>query len=276
MNQLQKALRLNALFSGFSGILLVAGHYRVAGLFDTPNSSVFQVIGAALIYFSLTIAFEIKHQNLLRVLFIIVQDSLWVIGSVILLIFQPFNISMTGNGVIAAIALIVLFMAISQTNALAQTDSIANKGTKQLRFERTMKATKASVWKVISDVANYHEVAPNVDDVKIISGEGKGMVRSCSHGKDSWTETCSLWEDEKEYAFEVNTNAPDYPNPFKYLKGNWKLEEFNNSQTRVIMLFEFKYNRKIQNWLLHPILKGKFRKTAELLLDNWQRLIENG
>ena len=275
MNQLQKALQLNALFSGLSGILLVAAHNRVAGLFDIPNSSVFQVIGAALIYFSLTIVFEIKHQNLLRVLFIIVQDSLWVIGSVILLIFQPFDISMTGNGVIAAIALIVLLMAISQTNALAQTDSIANKGIKQLRFERTVKATKASVWKVISDVANYHEVAPNVDDVKIISGEGKGMVRSCSHGKDSWTESCSLWEEEKEYAFEVNTDAPDYPYPFKYLKGNWKVEAIDNSQTRVIMLFEFEYKRKFQNWLLHPILKGKFSKTAEDLLDNWQRQIEN-
>ena len=197
MNQLQKALQLNALFSGLSGILLVAAHNRVAGLFDTPNSSVFQVIGVALIYFSLTIVFEIKHQNLLRVLFIIVQDSLWVIGSVILLIFQPFDISMTGNGVMAAIAIIVLFIAISQTNALAQTDNFGNKGIKQLSFERTMKGTKASVWKVISDVANYHEVAPNVDDVKIISGEGIGMVRSCSHGKDSWTETCSIWEEEK-------------------------------------------------------------------------------
>ncbi|MFX0558650.1 type II toxin-antitoxin system RatA family toxin [Maribacter sp. CXY002] len=274
MNQLQKALQLNALFSGLSGILLVAAHNRVAGLFDTPNSSVFQVTGAALIYFSLTIVYEIKHQNLLRVLFIIVQDSLWVIGSIIVLIFQPFDISMTGNGVMAAIALIVLLMAISQTNALAQTDSIANKGIKQLRFERTVKATIASVWKVISDVANYHEVAPNVDDVKIISGEGKGMVRSCSHGKDSWTETCSLWEEEKEYAFEVNTNAPDYPYPFKYLKGNWKVEAIDNSQTRVIMLFEFEYKRKFQNWLLHPILKVKFGKTAEKLLNNWQNQIE--
>ncbi len=275
MNQLQKALQINALFSGLSGILLVAGHNRVAGLFDTPNSSVFQVIGTALIYFSFTIYFEIKHQNLLRVLFIIVQDSLWVVGSVLLLVLQPFDISMTGNGVIAAIALIVLLMAISQTNGLAQTDSIANKGIKQLRFERMLNASKASVWNVISDVANYHEVAPNVDDVKIVSGKGKGMVRSCSHGKDSWTETCSLWEEEKEYTFEVNTDAPDYPYPFKYLKGNWKVEAIDNSQTRVIMLFEFEYKKNFQNWLLHPILKGKFSKTAEDLLDNWQRQIEN-
>ena len=182
--------------------------------------------------------------------------------------------SKTGNVIIAAIALVVLLMAINQAKALAQVDSFLIKGIKRMSFERTVKATIASVWKVISDVANYHEVAPNVDDVKIISGEGKGMVRSCSHGKDSWTETCSLWEEEKEYAFEVKTDAPDYPYPFKYLKGNWKVEAIDNSQTRVIMLFEFEYKRKFQNWLLHPILKGKFGKTAEKLLDNWQNQIE--
>ena len=112
MNQLQHSLQLNALFSGLSGILLVAVHKYVASLFDTPIVSVFQIIGAALIFFSLTIVFEIKRQNLLGVLLIIVQDFLWVLGSVILLIFQPFEISKTGNGIIAAIALIVLFMAV--------------------------------------------------------------------------------------------------------------------------------------------------------------------
>lgn len=274
MNQLQKSLQLNALFSGLSGILLVALNKYVAGLFDTPNTLVFQVIGAALIFFSLTIFFEIKRQNLLGVLLIIFQDLLWVVGSAILLILQPFEISIFGYAIIAAIALIVLFMAINQAQALAQTDSIPNKVIKQLSFERIMKASKASAWKVISNVANYHEVAPNIDDVKIISGEGEGMIRSCSHGKDSWTETCALWEEEKEYAFEVNTTAPDYPYPFKYLKGNWKVEEIDNSQTKVIMLFEFEYSQTFQNWLLHPMLKGKFSKTAEELLNNWQRQIE--
>jgi ribosome-associated toxin RatA of RatAB toxin-antitoxin module len=274
MNQLQKSLQLNALFSGFSGILLVAAHRNIASLFDTPNALVFQVIGAALIFFSLIIFFEIKRQNILGVLLIVIQDLLWVLGSGILLILQPFEISKSGNAIISAIALIVLLMAINQAKALAQTDGILIKGIKRLSFERTMKATKASVWKVISNVANYHEVAPNIDNAQIISGKGEGMVRSCSHGKDSWTETCSLWTEEKEYAFEVNTAATDYPYPFKFLKGNWKVEEIDGTHTKVIMLFEFEYSQKLQNWLLHPILKGKFSKTAEQLLDNWQGQIE--
>jgi ribosome-associated toxin RatA of RatAB toxin-antitoxin module len=165
-------------------------------------------------------------------------------------------------------------MGIGQTNALAQTDNKSNGKIKQLSFERTIKATKENVWKVISDVANYHEVAPNIDDVKILSGDGEGMIRVCTHGNDSWTETCTLWKENEEYSYEVNTSAPDYPYPFKYLKGNLNIQEIDSMNVKVIMTFEFEYKREFQNWLLHPILKGKFSKTAEELLDNWQMLIE--
>jgi len=274
MSQLQKSLLINALFSGISGIILVAINTHIANLFDISNTSVFWIIGAALIFFSVIIIYEIRRQNPLGVLAIILQDYLWVLGSLILLITQPFEVSKTGNSIIAMVALVVLFMAINQANALAQTDNSQKKGLKQLSFERTINATKENVWKVISDVSNYHKVAPNIDEVKVVSGRREGMVRSCSHGKDSWTETCSLWEEEKEYAFQVNTAASDYPYPFKFLKGNWKVEEIESLQTKVVMIFEFEYKKKFQDWLLHPLLKEKFGKTAEKLLDNWQNQIE--
>ena len=146
---------------------------------------------------------------------------------------------------------------------------------KKFIFERDVNATKTATWKVISDVANYHSVAPNVDDVKIISGERTGMVRSCSHGKDNWTETCTLWEEGEQYSFEVNTTAPDYPYPLKYLKGTWKIQELAPGQTRIIMIFDFTYKRKIHYVILHPFMKGKFNKICDELLNNWQGMLEN-
>lgn len=274
MNLLQKSLFFNALFSGLSGIILVAINKQMANLFDISNKSIFWIIGVALILFSVIIIYEIRRQNPLGVLAIIIQDYLWVLGSIILLIAQPFEVSKTGNSIIAMVAIVVLFMAINQAKALVKIDNSQKKGLKQLSFEKTINATKENVWKVISDVSNYHEVAPNIDEVRVISGKGEGMVRRCNHGKDNWTEICSLWEEEKEYAFEVNTAAPDYPYPFKFLKGNWKVEEIDSSQTRVVMIFELEYKKKFQSWWLHPILKGKFSKTAEKLLDNWQNQIE--
>ncbi|PHR42612.1 MAG: hypothetical protein COA32_17245 [Fluviicola sp.] len=132
-----------------------------------------------------------------------------------------------------------------------------------MSFRRKVKANKPDVWKVISDVENYHEVAGNIDEVKIVSGEKEGMVRACSHGKDSWTEKCSLWEEEKEYSFEVDTSAPDYPYPFKVLRGNWQVKELADNKTEIIMNFEFEYTKSIHNLLLHPLMKHKFIKICK-------------
>ena len=81
-------------------------------------------------------------------------------------------------------------------------------------------------------------------------------------------------EAEKQYSFVVDTSAPDYPYPFKSLKGNWRLNEINPTETEIIMDFEIAYKNKIYNLLLHPFLKYKFGKVGEDLLDNWQRQIE--
>lgn len=271
---MEKSLRINAYFSLSSGILLIVFNNQMAKLFGTSNNSIFWIAGIALIYFAGTIIFEIKRLRPLAILWIIIQDFTWVVASFFILVVNPFEISKEGNGTIAIVALVVLFMGMNQAKALSKLDSIENERTKYFRFERKINATKQDVWKVISDVSNYHKVAPNIDDVKIISGEGNGMIRSCSHGKDSWTETCTMWNEEKSYSFEVNTAAPDYPYPFKFLKGTWEVEEIDSSNTNLVMLFEFEYKRKFQNWLLHPFLKGKFKKTAEELLDNWQIKLE--
>lgn len=274
MNAIQKSLLMNALFSSTSGALLLLFNRPVAKIFGTPNSVPFLIIGAVLLFFSATILFEIKKQRPLSILWIIAQDFLWVIASIIIVVTNYFEVSKVGNTSIAAVAFIVLFMGVNQSKALAQVDSIDNKNTKHFRFERVVKAPKHKVWEVISDVANYHEVAPNIDDVKIISGEGQGLVRSCSHGAESWTETCTLWDEEKSYSFEVNTAAPDYPYPFRYLKGTWEVQELDSNTTKIIMLFDFRYKHKYQNWLLHPLLRNKFKKTANELLENWQVLLE--
>jgi len=273
MNKLQKALSINTMFSGVSGLVLVIFNKEIANIFEVGQNTIFWIIGLGLIFFSATILLEVKKQRGLAVLWIIIQDFIWVIGSAVLLLLQPFNISNIGNNTIAAIALVVLFMGINQASALAQADSIGHKGRKQLTFKRTIIATKSVVWKVISYVANYHQVAPNIDDVTIISGQEKGMVRSCSHGKDSWTETCSVWQEEETYSFIVNTSSPDYPYPLSFMQGTWNVKEIDTNHTEIEMIFEFKYKKKLHN-LLHPIMKMKFRKISNELLDNWQKMIE--
>jgi len=128
MNQLQKSLFINLVFSGVSGIILFVFSNQISELFEISNSLVFKIIGIALILFALYIFFTIKKQNRLLVLSIIFQDFLWVIGSIVILIFQPFPISNIGNGLILIVALIVLFMGLNQTKALVQSSNLPKKG----------------------------------------------------------------------------------------------------------------------------------------------------
>tara|TARA_B110000211_G_C14034191_1_gene533662 strand:- start:1077 stop:1451 length:375 start_codon:yes stop_codon:yes gene_type:complete len=123
MNQLQKSLRLNAIFSSLSGVLLIALNKTLANLFTVSDSSVFWIVGIGLIFFASTIAFEIKRQKRMGVILIIIQDYIWVLGSVILLIFQPFEISGIGNVIIGVVALLVLFMGVNQGRALSKIES---------------------------------------------------------------------------------------------------------------------------------------------------------
>lgn len=274
MNKLQTTLKLNAIFSAISGIVLIVLNYQVAKLFGTENNTIFWIIGLALVFFAVTIIVEILKQRSLAILWIIIQDFLWVIGSILLLVLNLLPISPTGLIIIGLVALIVLFMGFYQAKALAKIDNIPNKKGKQWRFERIVKADKKSTWQLISDVGNYALFAPNIDEVKIISGDGIGMVRTCSHGKDTWAETCASWTNEEEYAYIVHTDAPDYPYPFKFLNGFWAVEEIKTNETRIILRFEFQYNQRFQNLLLHPFFRTKFFRVAEKLLDNWQRELE--
>jgi len=114
MNNLQMSLAGNATFSILSGLGLIFLHKKIAELFHLQNSTVFWVIGLGLLFFAITIIIQIKKQNRKRVLFIIVQDLLWVVGSLFLLVLNPFSISSFGNTAIGIVAGIVLLFAISR------------------------------------------------------------------------------------------------------------------------------------------------------------------
>ncbi|MGY3795124.1 hypothetical protein [Aquimarina sp. 433] len=121
MNPLQKSLQLNALFSSISGILMVFLNQQIATLFGINNYTPFWVIGLLLLYFAMTIWFEIKKQRTPAVVWIIIQDFIWVIGSILLIMFKPFGITETGNIIIGIIAFFVLCMGINQILGLRKT-----------------------------------------------------------------------------------------------------------------------------------------------------------
>ncbi len=270
-----KATKANAISTLISGLAILGFQHQLMVMFEINKTLPFIIVGGVITFFSLTMFIEIKKQRALALLWIVAQDILFVLASIVILILQPFDISTTGYVIIGLFLLPILYFIKSQSKGIIEMDTIDHVGTKRLTFSRVLKASKKTVWDVITDIENYHEVASNIDKVEIVSGEGEGMVRSCSHGNDSWTETCTLWEDQNQYSFVVDTNAPDYPYPFKYLKGTWKVNEINTRETEIIMIFDFEFKKPYQKLLLYPMLKWKFSKVAQNLLKKWEKIIIN-
>ncbi len=113
MNILQHALITNAVFSGISGMLMILLQQPIAHLFGI-NTTPFWVLGILLIYFAGTIWYEIYKQRTFAIIWIIMQDAIWVIASILLIVFNPFQITIQGNLIQGIIAMIVLCMAVYQ------------------------------------------------------------------------------------------------------------------------------------------------------------------
>ncbi|MEP0265224.1 hypothetical protein [Dokdonia sp.] len=122
METLKKALIVNTIFSSISGIIMIILHTQIANLFGVQNNSVFWIIGIVLLYFAGTIWYETKKQRRSAILWISIQDFLWVLGSLYLLLFNPFDITQIGNIIIGVIGVIVLSMGINQIIALRKMD----------------------------------------------------------------------------------------------------------------------------------------------------------
>lgn len=122
MNNLQKSLTANAVFSTLSALSLLIFTTRISVLFEIGEQWPFLIIGFGLLVFVATIIIEIKKQRKKAVYAIIIQDLLWVLGSIILLIIQPFGISKMGNILIAVVAFAVLIFAILQYKGIQELE----------------------------------------------------------------------------------------------------------------------------------------------------------
>lgn len=277
MKNLKLALRLNAAFSLITGTILILFSHSAASLFDVTQPAPVLLIGIGLLIFSAAV-YAVSRQSpiyLIYVFVIIILDIGWVIGSIVVITHGLFEISTAGHFAIASVAVIVSGFALHQSYALMHIDSTGNTATrKAFQFIRSVNSNRPTVWKVISDLNNYHNIAPNIDETHIVSGEGKGMVRTCSHGGNSWSETCTIWEPGQKYSFVIDTAAPNYPYPLKFLQGTWGAQSSGNGKTDIEMLFEFEYKHPLQALLIHPFMGSWFSGVCEELLDNWERKIE--
>ncbi|MEO0337839.1 MAG: hypothetical protein AAF242_01365 [Bacteroidota bacterium] len=118
--KLYLVLLTNAVFSGLNGVIMTLFSKPIAAWMGISNSIILLIIGLVLLGFAAFILTINNQQvpNTKAIRFIVSQDMLWVLGSVILLVWNPFQMLSLGKGLIAVIAVIVGVFAFLQNRYL--------------------------------------------------------------------------------------------------------------------------------------------------------------
>lgn len=142
-----------------------------------------------------------------------------------------------------------------------------------LRFTHRLDAPPTAVWPVVADHATYGDVAPNLRQVEVLEGAGVGMRRRCvDSGGRAWSETCTLWDEGNSYAFEVDTDAPDYPYPLRRLRGRWSVLPAPGGGSTVELHFEAE-PRGLLGRLALMAARPAAPPIVRRLFRNWEREI---
>jgi type II secretory pathway component PulF len=125
MLSLPNILKLNAISSGATGLLLVLFSGFFASLFGVDQVSSFIGVGIFLILFAGFVGWAAiqKPINKGQITFIIWLDRLWVVGSFIAIALLASHISLTGTILITGVAIWVATMAVLQSKGLRMTGS---------------------------------------------------------------------------------------------------------------------------------------------------------
>lgn len=111
---LKYVLRINAIFSFSSGIAIVVLSTSLAEVMKLNSAMLLNYMGPLLCGFAIYVWIYATRQTWTHVRMIIFQDLLWVMGSIILILSNPFKISLTGLWLIAMVAMVVLDLALLQ------------------------------------------------------------------------------------------------------------------------------------------------------------------
>jgi hypothetical protein len=200
---------------------------------------------------------------------VIVADAVWVAGNIALLVLRPLPAS--GAVAVGAVAAVVAALAAWQTVGLAAVrdgDPLAD--VEVVEAERVLAVPPAAVWPLITDHDLYGRLAPNLSTVEVISEPDAPLRRRCVNTSgQGWEETCTLWEDGRRFAVDVDTAG--YPYPLVLMRGLWQVDPHPHG-SQVLMRFAFQAAPSVPGGLFAIALRVLFPLAVRRILDDWQRL----
>ncbi|NJR39552.1 MAG: hypothetical protein HC781_12975 [Leptolyngbyaceae cyanobacterium CSU_1_4] len=223
---LRLALVANALFSISCAALMFLRPSLVSGWLGVHVSLLLQVIGVGLAVFAVDLLHQATCHRIAtwRALYASAADFLWVIGSLILLGLFPNVLSDSGNGLVIAVAAIVLMFGVWQVWAIAKAHQLQDTGEYRHCIVVATNAPAAAMWRVVSRLGAIKNYMPSLKNSVVLDerSPGIGAVRMCEDRKGKrWSEQCTEFNDGHSFTVRFLSEVPDFPFPVKTMHGGW-------------------------------------------------------
>jgi hypothetical protein len=259
---LRAALRTNAVFSLASALALIAGAWwsLILPLVGVP------VAGFGLLAAGLAAAPAEPLRR--RAVWVIVADAGWVGASITVLTLV--HLSSTVGIAVGALAAVVAGLAGWQAAGLAvlrRDDPLAD--LEVIEVSRRLPIAANRIWPLLTDHQLYGRLAPNLSAVEVVSQPGETLRRRCTNtGGQQWQESCTLWQEGRRFAVEVDPT--DYPYPIHTMRGLWQVDP-DPLGSIVTMRFVYQAMPTVRGGLFAIVLRLLSTRAIRSILDGWQR-----
>lgn len=255
---LRFALGANALFSFVSGLLMLLRPSLVGGWLGVDAPLLLQIVGFGLLIFTAELVYQAARPRMLtwRALLASAADFLWVIGSVVLLVFWSQLFSSEGVALIAGVAGVVFLFGAGQLWAAGQAHKTGVDGAYRHCIILETSAPADKMWPIVANLGEIKNYMPSLKDSVILDGRspGVGAVRACAdHAGKAWREECVAFQPGQSFVVRFLTEAPDFPFPVQTMRGGWQVTP-SAAGSQVMVWWELTPKNRLLAPIILPIL----------------------
>jgi len=260
---LKTTLLSNAVFSTLSGLTFMVDSQFVANLVGIGAPILYQILGVGLLGFAGYVIWTASRKpiNTYDALQISIGDFLWVLATFVVIALAFGSLNSGGIVAMLVVAGIVLAFALLQLKGLRQVYAVPGKSnTHQVCVAIDTPEPAHKMWSVIADMPRIKDYSPHLTEVFLRNNATSGVdtVRQCTDNKGkTWAERCIRYSHEaRALDVEFLANEPNFPYPFKTMKGGWEVVPKGSGGSTVNIWFEVtpKYG------LAHPIIMALMAK----------------
>ena len=271
---LRTILRTNAAFAALTGVSALAATSSVADAIGVSQHRFVSVTGAALIVFALQLMVASGQQgaSLRRSARLIsLSDFGWVAGTAGIIGLG--GLGAAGNTILAAVAVIVGTFGVLQWHTAGKLES---DEPQVVEISRRLRGNSEQVWALVTDHETYGRISPNLSKVVATGPDGPELTRRCwdTRGKQ-WDEACVLWDQGQRFIVDVDTDADDYPYPLESLRGEWRVQQIDDTHTTVTIRFELRAKPGPAGAMFAAAMTTGSRPLVRRITNAWQDMLTN-